>query len=968
MSKQLRRILSLVFALALLMSLARPACADGAISAADSEDVFEKECPEGSITAADDALFAEERETLEIYVSASGDDMNWGSREEPLATLAAAADLANAAAGDTVYVILLSDLTVTRTARFRGVNVILMSDEGTALVSRGSGFETACDDLRGAYNPAMIELGALQGASGESASLSLDNVILDDAGLHEGSEFLAQSTDPAEKVNNLERVQDAVIAVYGGSRLTIDPGSELRNFGGMSAVHAVGGSVTVEDYSLIHDTAAVASPAGLKAICAEGSELRIGTEATVVERGAAPAEPAEEDLEAPEEAAPTETADEAAGTPEGSAEDEAAAEDETPAEEAPEDKAPEVPPERENTPAGESSEESDVNAAENAEDAEGGSDGGNGAENAEAEAALAGAGDPAEPQGGEDEGGDDDGGSTLIDGLVDIISDQLPELDRGFIEALLSGLSGDYLKDLLEQLNAGGSVPDLIGELIGGGIDINIPGINTGSSSTLSFTAPAELVEKEDAPYRLPYKASFKLPDSLVTIIKFTGVDRVESGRVRLVFKLDMRLDPVSGEDGGICSVTGNLFEISEESYSAADHSVSVALTLKDGWKEHEDELGEALDLKFTGSLPEAKFAVGETLVSTAKLDNFAFKVGTRIYDGSGGDAELKAETKMLPADGAFLSYDINGGEGGPDPNPVFVHEQSGYALESKNVPTHPDLNGKPVVFLGWTAEKDSRIYDRNGTAPETTDEIDIAAGEDVTVYAVYGYDENEDGIPDVQQQLVELSFDANGGSGAPDPILAVAVAGVGASIDIPETEPTLKYYTFQGWSKDQNATEGEYKHDAPKAAKRDILITKDTVLYAVWKENPTYTLYYNANGGSGAPAAQSGVSDENDSVELTIASGTPTRSGYSFLGWSASRGGSASYFAGNKVKITGGNVTLYAVWQKGGGSYGGGGSSTTAPKTGDEAPIALYAALAVISLGAVGAGAWLILRKNKKK
>ena len=61
--------------------------------------------------------------------------------------------------------------------------------------------------------------------------------------------------------------------------------------------------------------------------------------------------------------------------------------------------------------------------------------------------------------------------------------------------------------------------------------------------------------------------------------------------------------------------------------------------------------------------------------------------------------------------------------------------------------------------------------------------------------------------------------------------------------------------------------------------------------------------------------------------------------------------------------------MTLYAVWQKGGSSYGpGGGSSSTAPKTGDDAPIALYAALAVISLGAVGAGAWLILRKNKKK
>ena len=146
-----------------------------------------------------------------------------------------------------------------------------------------------------------------------------------------------------------------------------------------------------------------------------------------------------------------------------------------------------------------------------------------------------------------------------------------------------------------------------------------------------------------------------------------------------------------------------------------------------------------------------------------------------------------------------------------------------------------------------------------------------------------------------------------------------------------------------------------------------------DTTLYAVWKQNPTYTLYYNANGGSNAPAAQSGIADENDSVELTITSGVPTRNGYSFLGWGVSRNGNPAYYAGNNVKISGGNVTLYAIWQKtGGGGYsgggGGGGGGNTSPKTGDEAPVALYAALAVISLGAVGAGAWLILRNQKKK
>ena len=269
MSNVVRKILSMVFVLALLTSLAVPACAQGSISAAEPDE-FDELFTEGAISGVEDDIFAESAPAAEIYVSAAGDDMGSGSREEPLATLAAAAELANAADRETVYVILLSDLTVTRTARFLGKNVILMSEEGSVLVSRGSGFETAYDDLRGAYHPAMIELGSLQDDQAGSASLALDNVILDDAGLHEGGEFLAQSTDPAAEVNNLDRVQDAIIAVYGGSRLTIDPGSELRNFGGMSAVHAVGGAVTVEDYSFIHDTAAVDSPAGLKAICAEG--------------------------------------------------------------------------------------------------------------------------------------------------------------------------------------------------------------------------------------------------------------------------------------------------------------------------------------------------------------------------------------------------------------------------------------------------------------------------------------------------------------------------------------------------------------------------------------------------------------------------------------------------------------------------------------------------------------------------
>ncbi len=75
--------------------------------------------------------------------------------------------------------------------------------------------------------------------------------------------------------------------------------------------------------------------------------------------------------------------------------------------------------------------------------------------------------------------------------------------------------------------------------------------------------------------------------------------------------------------------------------------------------------------------------------------------------------------------------------------------------------------------------------------------------------------------------------------------------------------------------------------------------------------ETKTYTLSYNANGGSGAPSSQSGA------ASYTISAVQPTRSGYTFLGWSKSSSATAaSYKAGNTITLTA-NTTLYAVWQK---------------------------------------------------
>ncbi|MBR5878359.1 MAG: InlB B-repeat-containing protein [Akkermansia sp.] len=82
-------------------------------------------------------------------------------------------------------------------------------------------------------------------------------------------------------------------------------------------------------------------------------------------------------------------------------------------------------------------------------------------------------------------------------------------------------------------------------------------------------------------------------------------------------------------------------------------------------------------------------------------------------------------------------------------------------------------------------------------------------------------------------------------------------------------------------------------------------------------------TIVYNANGGSGAPSSQTATSSGgSDRFQVTLSSKEPTRSGYTFLGWSTSSTASApSYYAGGRYYFTGSasgtTYTLYAVWSK---------------------------------------------------
>ena len=187
----------------------------------------------------------------EIYVSSTGnDEQNTGTKDLPFATLAKAVDAA--ADGTTIYV--MSDLTMDQCARFYDKSLKITSGEGGPYtITRSADFKQQSDTARSWYNPAMIEV---QSSSASSVGLTLSDIVLNDAGMHEGTVF-AQAVSGDGNGDNTVYVQDAIIASNATAPCTVTLGKDavLRNFGGMSAVRATDqAKIVMESGSVIEDT------------------------------------------------------------------------------------------------------------------------------------------------------------------------------------------------------------------------------------------------------------------------------------------------------------------------------------------------------------------------------------------------------------------------------------------------------------------------------------------------------------------------------------------------------------------------------------------------------------------------------------------------------------------------------------------------------------------------------------------
>ena len=258
--------------------------------------------------------------------------------------------------------------------------------------------------------------------------------------------------------------------------------------------------------------------------------------------------------------------------------------------------------------------------------------------------------------------------------------------------------------------------------------------------------------------------------------------------------------------------------------------------------------------------------------------------------------------------------YDANGGSGAMEDSDFY------YGL-AQNLRDNT-FTRAGYGFAGWAMSPNGAIEYADG---ESVSSLTETMGETVTLYAVWGHP-------------YTVKFDANGGSGTIDDVTFFT----DIQTMLPSNTFTREGYGFAGWATSPN---GPVEHANMKSVNNLTDGGSAITLYAVWRGN-SYTVRYNANGGSGNTMYNQSFT--YDAAPQALRTNTFTRTGYVFKGWATSRDGAVEYTNGESVinLSTGATVDLYAVWA---GTYtvrynanGGGGTMANSSFTLGDAQ-ALY-------------------------
>lgn len=217
------------------------------------------------------------------------------------------------------------------------------------------------------------------------------------------------------------------------------------------------------------------------------------------------------------------------------------------------------------------------------------------------------------------------------------------------------------------------------------------------------------------------------------------------------------------------------------------------------------------------------------------------------------------------PVNVAGITFDTQGGSSVP--------AQAVAIGGTASVPETPTRDG--YVFSKWTTD----------VAGEHEYDFATTVSAPITLYAQW-------------TEAKTVTFDVQGGSE-----IAAQQVQTGKSAVQPEN-PERVGYTFAGWYTSADTSGSKYDFTAA--------VNDDVTLYAKWTPN-MYAVTFDSQGGSAVDAQQVAYGG------YATQPATPTRDGYTFVGWTTDAAGTTPYGFG--MPVTGG-ITLYAKWDDAGATY----------------------------------------------
>ena len=259
------------------------------------------------------------------------------------------------------------------------------------------------------------------------------------------------------------------------------------------------------------------------------------------------------------------------------------------------------------------------------------------------------------------------------------------------------------------------------------------------------------------------------------------------------------------------------------------------------------------------------------TVTQNDKYDikGFTYKEGTR-----NGDAYNNAKFYYTRN-----SYNIVFMNNGQEKTVSRKYEQS--IADANYTPTTPPAGKEGYTFGGWYDNNlcEGDAYDFDGTMP----------AQNITLYAKWVAPVHTVTLYKTDKTTEHYKFENVSHNNTIDMTQI-------PTYDVPDG------YKFLGWMKE----DGTFFNFSTQ-------ITRDYKLYAKIGSTATYTVTYNANGGSGTMADTAKYAEGATASVMKNTFTAP--SGKVFLGWSTTANGPVEYYANSQLKIEKQNVTLYAIW-----------------------------------------------------